>query len=164
MFIVAKVKSTAVEGNTLYTVRDLDVVVTDIGHGFVSYSTKGTMEGRAPMLLFGPVVDKHQKYVVCITRDGKGISLYNNVAPFKKVWTKNNAHEMIINVIIATEDTLFTAGYDGKVKKWIINEKEPESTEEIDVGKCVNTLCFGPDHSIFAGTAEGLVKRLRFSK
>lgn len=78
----------AVEGTTLYTVRDLDVVATDISPGIMSYSTKGTMEGRAPMLLFGPVVDKHQNYVVCITRDGKGISLYNNAPPYKKCWTK----------------------------------------------------------------------------
>lgn len=154
----------AVEGTTLYTVCDLDVVATDISPGIMSYSTKGTMEGRAPMLLFGPVVDKHQKYVVCCTRDGKGISLYNNATPFKKVWTKENAHEMIINVIIANEDALFTAGYDGRVKKWIISEKEPKLAEEIDVGKCVNTLCFGPDHSVYAGDANGSVKRLRFTK
>lgn len=71
---------------------------------------------------------------------------------------------MIINVIIATEDAIFTAGYDGKVKKWTDLAKGPKLAEEISVGKCVNSLCFGPDNTIFAGDAAGLVKRIRFSK
>lgn len=78
----------AVEGTSLYTVRDLDVVITDIKPGIMSYTTKGTVEGCAPLLLFGPTVDGHKKYLACITRDGKGIFLYDNAVPFKQLWKK----------------------------------------------------------------------------
>lgn len=71
---------------------------------------------------------------------------------------------MIINTIIATDTAIFTAGYDGKVKKWTNLDKEVKLAEEIEVGKCVNSLCFGPEDTIFTGNADGSVKRIRFSK
>lgn len=77
----------AVEGTTLYTVRDLDVVVTDIKPGIQSYSTKGTFVGRTPLVLVGGN-DEHKKFVACATRDGKGLAIYHNDAPFKNVWTQ----------------------------------------------------------------------------
>lgn len=70
---------------------------------------------------------------------------------------------MIINVMCAIDDFLFTAGYDGKVKKWKDLEKGLSLVEEIDTGKCINAMCAGPDHTIFVGDVEGFVKRLRFS-
>lgn len=77
----------AVEGPILYTVRDVDVVVTDISPGVMSYSSKGTFEGRAPLVLVGGDNAAHKKFVACATRDGKGLALYTNDAPYKNVWT-----------------------------------------------------------------------------
>lgn len=70
---------------------------------------------------------------------------------------------MIINAICAVDDFLFTAGYDGKVKKWKNLGKEPTLVEEIDTGKCINAMIAGPEHTVFVGDVEGFVKRLRFS-
>lgn len=70
---------------------------------------------------------------------------------------------MIINAMCTADEFLFTAGYDGKVKKWKDLDKDPKLVEEIDTGKCINTLIEGPDHTVFVGDSEGFVKRLRFS-
>lgn len=89
--IIEEVKSLIVENNILYTARDLDAVVTNITPGTMSYSTKATIPGRAPLKLVGPKVDGHRKYLVCITRDGKGITLIRNSKPYDPLWT----HEVI---------------------------------------------------------------------
>lgn len=89
MIGVIQVRAMAVEGTNLYTVRDSDVVITDIKPGIQSYSTKGTFEGRAPMVLVGGNDATHKKYVACSTRDGKGLALFNNDTPYKNVWTEN---------------------------------------------------------------------------
>lgn len=89
----------------MYTVRDSDVVVTDIKPGMFEHVTKGTFPGRAPLLLVGTtsrttvrrtsvqlaepeVKDDHKKFVVAATRDGKGIVVANNETPFKVIATK----------------------------------------------------------------------------
>lgn len=72
---------------------------------------------------------------------------------------------MIINVMIvdATGEYLYTAGYDGKVKKWKNLANDPTLVEEIDTGKCINCLCLGPSSTLFAGDSDGFIKRLQFS-
>lgn len=59
---------------------------------------------------------------------------------------------------------LFTAGKDGKVKKWENVETEPKLVQEIDTGKCINVMIPGPDQTVFVGDAEGFVKRLQFAE
>lgn len=86
--IIEEVKSMCVENNVLYTARDSDAVITDITPGVMNYSTKATIPGRAPIALVGPIVDGHKKYLVCTTRDGKGLVLIRNSSPFDVVWTK----------------------------------------------------------------------------
>lgn len=87
-FVIEEVKSMIVENNTLYTARDSDAVVTDIKPGHLNYTTKATIPGRAPLTLVGPVVDGHKKYLAFTTRDGKGVTLVRNSAPYNVVWTK----------------------------------------------------------------------------
>lgn len=89
--IIEEVKSMIVENNILYTARDLDAVITNITPGTMSYATKATIPGRAPLRLMGPKVEGHKKFLVCITRDGKGITLIRNSKPYDAIWT----HEVI---------------------------------------------------------------------
>lgn len=89
---------------------------------------------------------------------------------------------MVINAICATDDSLFTAGADGKVKRWQNLDRRPTVVETIDVGKCINALCVGPIHTVFvgdpeseegvqtfnyttvyAGDSDGVVRRLKFN-
>lgn len=86
--IIEEVKSMIVENDILYTARDLDAVVTNITPGMMSCSTRAVIAGRAPLALVGPKVDGHRKFLVCITRDGKGITLIRNTKPFDIFWTK----------------------------------------------------------------------------
>lgn len=107
----------------MYTVREKNVLITDITPGLMSHVTKGTLPGRAPLLLFGvelarknslnvgqPVrrgsyieaemsrrasnvaeiaaANLRHKFVVYATRDGKGITVTTNEAPFKEILTK----------------------------------------------------------------------------
>lgn len=101
--ILEEVKSISVENTNLYTARDSDAVITDIKPGVMNYSTKATIPGRAPLVLFGPLVDGHKKYLAFITRDGKGITLVKNSVPFDVAWTKevsqimSNIQSMKIN-------------------------------------------------------------------
>lgn len=76
---------------------------------------------------------------------------------------QQNAHSMIINAMLTVDENIFTAGWDGKVKKWKILGKGPTLVEEIDTGKCINCLCVGPSSTLFAGDSDGFIKRLRFS-
>lgn len=65
----------------------MDVIVTDIKSDKSSI-TKGTYSGRFPLVLVGSVGEKHKKFIVSATRDGKGIVVANNNAPFKVLSTK----------------------------------------------------------------------------
>lgn len=70
---------------------------------------------------------------------------------------------MIINAIVAAGDTVYTAGYEGKVKKWVDLENGAKNAETVDVGKCVNALCIGPNNSVYAGDSSGVIRRLQFA-
>lgn len=97
--IIEEVKSMIVENNVLYTARDVDAVITDITHraenrrqscvdDTPSYITRATIPGRAPLTLSGPLVNGHKKFLICTTRDGKGITVVKNSTPYNIIWTK----------------------------------------------------------------------------
>lgn len=94
-WVALQVRSMAIEGTTLYTVRDSDVTVTDISSGMMSYTTKGSFEGRTPVVLVGGDDVAHKKFVACSTRDGKGLALYHADGQFKNVWTAKVRIEII---------------------------------------------------------------------
>lgn len=61
------------------------------------------------------------------------------------------------------DEFLFTAGADGKVKKWENLDKEPTLVEEVDTGKSINALIAGLDHAVYVGDSAGFVKRVSFA-
>lgn len=96
--IVEEVRSMCVENTFLYTSRDLDAVITDVGNSKTGqYVCIGTIPGRAPLVLVGPeIVTKvegkeekvQRKWLVFVTRDGKGLMMVKNDRKFEKVWSK----------------------------------------------------------------------------
>lgn len=95
--IVEEVRSMCVENSLLYTARDLDAVVTDLGHSKTGqYVCIGTIPGRAPLALIGPEVvsgegdkaQKKRKWLVFVSRDGKGLLMVKNERKFETVWSK----------------------------------------------------------------------------
>lgn len=74
-----------------------------------------------------------------------------------------NAHELIINAVCGTNDRLYTAGYDGKVKKWVELENGAQNSGEIETGVCINHLCNGLENTVYVGDTNGVIKRVQFS-
>lgn len=94
--IVEEVRSMCVENTLLYTARDLDAVITDVGNSKTGqYVCIGTVPGRAPLALIGPEVETgdgkaariRRKWLVFTTRDGKGLMMVKNDRKFEKVWS-----------------------------------------------------------------------------
>lgn len=71
---------------------------------------------------------------------------------------------MIINTICGTECDLYTAGYDGKIKKWIeLMQDGPLLVGEVTVGSCVNAICNGPNNTVYVADSRGMISRANFS-
>lgn len=90
--LVEEVKSMAAENAWIYTVRDLDVVVTQIVPSKSGkFANRMVLPGRAPLILLGSKIDnnKHQ-YLAYADRTGKGLILtenaINKTVGFKERW------------------------------------------------------------------------------
>lgn len=89
--LLEHVKSLAVQKNLIYTVRDLDTVITHIMPGTSGkYSTKAALPGKSPLALLGPKVDGVSKYLVFATRSGKGVTFKKNLpdSNYATIWEK----------------------------------------------------------------------------
>jgi len=165
--MIEEIKSLAVEGDLVYTIRESDLVVSEIVQSDRNlYKVKQVIPGKSPMKLFGPWINAKRSLVVTATRDGKGLNVLNNCPhrEFVKVWHKDNAHDLIINAMSGNEKTLFTAGYDGIVKMWTDIMDTGKLSGELNIGSCVNSLCHGPnDHTVFVGTSDGKVRKALFA-
>lgn len=89
--LVEEVKSIAAENTLIYTVRDLDVVVTEvIASKAGKFANRMVLPGRAPMILLGPKVDTKHQYLAYADRTGKGLVLTENSinrnVGFKELW------------------------------------------------------------------------------
>lgn len=75
-----------------------------------------------------------------------------------------DAHEMIINTLCGYECNLYTAGYDGHIKKWVeLADGCPQIAGDVSVGNCVNAICVGPNQSVYVGDSRGMISRVSFS-
>lgn len=167
-----------VENNTLlYTARDLDAVVTDVGNSRTGqYVCTGTVAGRAPLTLCGErraqPAPRHtgraewlrSQWLAFCTRDGRGVQMVRNAARFETLWRRDAVHEMIINALCGTAKELYTAGWDGHVKRWVeLDGREPLIAGDVSVGCCVNALCAGADGVVYVGDTRGVISRVSFS-
>ncbi|PSN56343.1 hypothetical protein C0J52_03747 [Blattella germanica] len=117
------------------------------------YMTRAALEGCSPIAIIGNKICFPHRIAneLCIHENSKE-SVFKQLKRIK-------AHDMIINAICGWGDsTLFTAGYDGKVKQWNLNTFECEST--CDLGFCINALAIGSQGQIYAGGVNGLLNKL----
>jgi len=87
--LVEEVKSLAGEQKLIYTVRDLDVVVSQVADGKSGkYSNKAVIAGKSPLSLLGPLVDGKRSYLAFPDRSGMGLQLVNNLPQqqYSQLW------------------------------------------------------------------------------
>uniref|UniRef100_A0A1L8E506 Putative myosin heavy chain kinase b n=1 Tax=Nyssomyia neivai TaxID=330878 RepID=A0A1L8E506_9DIPT len=169
--LVEEVKSLAVEGNLIYTIRDNDCVITektDLKTG--KFATKRVLPGKSPMIICGLETNGTKPWLVFCTRDGKGVTVIDNfrrpttpAAPWTELWTKENAHDMIIKCMYGNTTGFYTGSYDGQIKKWVEVDKYPKIIGEANIGCCVNAITDGPDGCIFAAGDDGKVRKIDFN-
>ncbi|XP_053951009.1 E3 ubiquitin-protein ligase TRAF7 [Anastrepha ludens] len=164
--LVEEVKSLAAEKSLIYTVRDLDVVVSEMSAGKSGkYSNKAVLPGKSPMTLVGPVVDDKRTFLAFADRTGKGLSFVKNLPQqkFETVWNLPDCHELIVQAICGDDKFLYSGGYDNKVKGWTnFDQAKPTPLGEVEVGSCVNAIVCGANNWVYIGTLDGIVRRARF--
>ncbi|KXJ72121.1 hypothetical protein RP20_CCG018807 [Aedes albopictus] len=132
------------------------------------YMTKASIPGRCPVTLCGSCTNGVSSNAAIVTRDGHGIVFIKNNAKeqYRVLWTKEKAHDMIINCLLGTNDHLYSAGYDGYVKKWSCSEKEPELLAEVNLeAGCLNALqqLAADNSTVYVGGSDGILKLVKFS-
>lgn len=168
--LVEEVRSLAIQNNIIYTIRENDLTITEVLEGSDNgrYMTKASIPGRCPVALCGSVANGVNSNVAITTRDGFGIVYIRNSAKeqYRVQWTKEKAHDMIINCLLGANENLFSAGYDGIVKQWFSAEKDPKLLAEVNLGGgCLNAIRLGSDNStVYAGGSDGILKMVKFSE
>lgn len=70
---------------------------------------------------------------------------------------------MIINTVCSSGSDLYTAGYDGKVKKWVEVENSPQNVGEVTIGRFINAICMGADNRVYVADTLGVISEVNFS-
>ncbi|KAJ8953357.1 hypothetical protein NQ314_007366 [Rhamnusium bicolor] len=160
--VAEPVKDMAVFGHTLFTVKDSDVVITEVkvDGDKIQYGQKKTYMGRAPITLVG------DKLFSFASREGKDIIIHenNDAAHYKPLTKVEGAHEMIINTLAGTvwngKTVLFSGGWDKQVKKWNIDEDLVKLDSSCDVEIVINTITVGDKGEIYVGGSDGHLVRI----
>ncbi|KAJ8952925.1 hypothetical protein NQ318_006542 [Aromia moschata] len=156
------IKDMAISNNIIYTVKDLDLIITDVklDGEKLQYGTKKSFMGRAPVALVG------DKLVVFTGREGKDIIIHenNDQSHFKPITKVEGAHEMLINTLAGTNwnqrTVLFSGGWDKKVKKWNVDEDIVKLESALDVEIVINAIAVGDKGEIYVGGGDGHIVRI----
>ncbi|XP_020817646.1 uncharacterized protein LOC110191220 [Drosophila serrata] len=164
--LVEEVKSLAGEQKLIYTVRDLDVVVSSVSIGKSGkYTNKAVIPGKSPLLLLGPLVDGYRSFLAFPDRSGMGLQLVNNLPQkqYAHIWEMKDCHEWIVTSICGNEAFLYSGGYDKKVKGWTdLGSTKPKSLGEVNVDSIVNGICCGDNNMVYIATSDGLIRAAKF--
>ncbi|CAG9766836.1 unnamed protein product [Ceutorhynchus assimilis] len=160
--IAEPIKDLAVYKGFVFTVKDLDLVVTEIKSAGekIQFETKTSFMGRAPVTLIG------ENLFAFATREGKEIQLHeNNVqSRFKQVARITHGSDMIINalegVIWNNQEQFFSGGWDKLLKRWIIKNNGPNNEGTLDVGLVIISLAGGEQNQMYVGCADGHIVRV----
>ncbi|XP_062123651.1 uncharacterized protein LOC133837022 [Drosophila sulfurigaster albostrigata] len=164
--LVEEVKSLAGEKQLIYTVRDLDVVISLIVEGKSGkYSNKAVLPGKSPLTLLGPLVDGKRSYLAFPDRSGMGLQLVHNLPQhkFAHIWQMPQCHDWIMNSICGDEEHLYSGGYDNMVKGWTdLTATQPRSLGEVEIGSCVNYICCGANNTVYIASSDGFIRCAKF--
>uniref|UniRef100_A0A1B6LR36 WD repeat-containing protein 55 homolog n=1 Tax=Graphocephala atropunctata TaxID=36148 RepID=A0A1B6LR36_9HEMI len=141
-----------VDGNFLFTVRNLDVSIIEMKPGGKHYTFLQSINGRSPL-------QKAGSRFCFMDRDGKTIHVHeiSKESNFKAV-TSIQAHEMIVNTLCFVDTTVFSGGYDKVVKRWDILTQQCTATAELET--VINTLAATHPGSVYVGGAFGYMAKI----
>ncbi|XP_034660274.1 uncharacterized protein LOC117896237 [Drosophila subobscura] len=164
--LVEEVKSLAGEERLIYTVRDLDVVVSLTVDGKSGkYSNKAVIPGKSPLTLLGPMVEGKRSFIAFPDRTGMGLQLVNNLPQqqFAHIWQLPNCHEWIVNSICGDDCHLYSGGYDKQVKGWTdLASPQPRALGHVEVGSWVNSICCGDNNAVYIASNDGFIRCAKF--
>uniref|UniRef100_A0A2A4JVX5 Anaphase-promoting complex subunit 4 WD40 domain-containing protein n=1 Tax=Heliothis virescens TaxID=7102 RepID=A0A2A4JVX5_HELVI len=154
--VLEEVKDLTFSPPFLFTVRDLYVTATEIKpeESKTRFTTRHTMEGRAPLRIAG-------NRLVFMSRDGNSLKLHdgsidNNFKQLHEI----KVSDMIVISLSTSGDYVWTAGWDGFVRRWKIAGDKLEPFGEINLGGCVNSVVATGD-SVYAAVTGGKIVHLR---
>lgn len=150
--VLEEVKDLALSAPFLFTVRDLDVTVTEIkpDESRTRFVTRHTMEGRAPLRLAGP-------HLLCMARGGNNLALHDSsVSTVFKKKHEVKVSDMIVTSLAVSGDYAWTGGWDGVLRRWKITTDQLEDSGSLELGACINGLA-ASQNSVFAIVAGGRV-------
>jgi len=153
--IVEPVKDMLVNDRLVYTVRDLNLVITELYPGVKeSYGLFKTIKGRAPLCIAG------ERLFLC-SRNGKDILVHENSTDldFKEITHGKDAHEKTINALCGvTNDRIsliYSGGMDKMLKQWKVFGSSLQKQNACPVEMCINAITAGPKGEIFVGGSDG---------
>jgi len=155
------VKEIAVHGENLYTAKDLDVIICEMGTGAKhTFTTRKTIQGRAPFCIIG---DK----LVISARSGKDILVHEDKGNFNELTQVKDAHEMIVNALVGNKRDngdlfVYTAGWDKVLKEWKLEGSSCYQTQKLDLGIVTNSILIRNDVGyLYAGGSDGHIFKVQ---
>ncbi|CAH1155204.1 unnamed protein product [Phaedon cochleariae] len=155
------VKDMVVFDNKIFSVKDLDLVITDLSTSAEKQEgSKQSFMGRAPVTTVG------KEYFSFVSREGTDLFVHenNNQSHFRAVTKVKGAHEKIINALAGAKwnekNIIFSGGWDKLVKKWIIENNRLKLDSACDVEIVVNSIVTGEEEEIYVAGSDGHILRL----
>jgi len=151
------------KGESLFSVRDNDCVVSDLTTVYkkeeflATLAVKGSMIGRAP-------VHVSEQFVVLADRSGMNVNVYANSPEYPLLSSLKDGHDMIINTVCAgiSGENIYSSGWDARVIRWD-TAKAQKNAEYICQKGYINYMTFAEDEStLIVGGKGGLLEKLKF--
>jgi len=151
-------------GESLFSVRDNDCVVSDLTMVYKkeefsdTLAVKGSMIGRAPVAV-------NDTYVVLADRSGMNVNVYDSKQKeYPLLTTFKGGHDMIINTVCVggSSETIYSSGWDTKVIRWNCQKAQKEEEYVCEKGY-INYMTFGEDdRTLIIGGKGGLLEKIRY--
>ncbi|XP_059054332.1 uncharacterized protein LOC131848472 [Achroia grisella] len=134
--VLEEVKDLWYSSPFLFTVRDLDVTVTEIqpGESKTRFITRHTMEGTAPLRVAG-------SRLLVMARGANVLRLYDATAEARfKQLHEVKVSDMIVTSLSVHGEYAFTGGWDGYIRRWKIAGDQLEPAGELYLDVCINAI------------------------
>lgn len=114
---------------------------------------KATHQGRSPLCFVG-------NYFCFLSRDGRNIRIHEANLDKKFPLVKEIiASELIINALgPATENIVYSGGYDFTVNKWDLSSST--CLGSINLGCCINAISCCSENEVYVAKSDGIVAKI----